>query len=210
MLKILVVDDHAIVREGLKQILADNPDIVVSGEASNGGEALHRVSKNKYDLVLLDISMPDRSGLEVLRDLRSQNPKLPVMILTMHTEEQYALRAFKEGASGYITKESAPEELIDAILQVSSGGKYITHSLAKKLASHVINFTKEPSHTTLSLRELEVMSMIISGMTVKEIATELRLGQRTIRTYRHRIKCKIGVESDLELMRYALENNLFT
>src|SRR4030042_6515423 len=117
MLKILVVDDHVIVREGLKQILADNPDIVVSGEASNGGEALHRVSKNKYDLVLLDISMPDRSGLEVLRDLRSQKPKLPVMILTMHTEEQYALRAFKEGASGYITKESAPEELIDAILQ---------------------------------------------------------------------------------------------
>ena len=210
MLKILVVDDHAIVREGLKQILAGNPHIVVSGEASNGEEALHKVSKNKYDLVLLDISLPDRNGLDVLRDLRSRKPELPVMMLTIHSEERYALRAFKEGASGYITKECVPDELIEAILKVSSGHKHIAHSLDSNLKALLNGTIEEPPHLDLSLRELQVMSMFVSGKTVKEIATELSLNERTVRTYKYRVRRKVGVDSDLELMRYVIDNHLFT
>ena len=210
MLKILVVDDHAIIREGLKQILAGNPHIVVSGEASNGEEALHKVSKNKYDLVLLDISLPDRNGLDVLRDLRSRKPELPVMMLTIHSEERYALRAFKEGASGYITKECVPDELIEAILKVSSGHKYIVHSLDSNLKALLNGTIEEPPHLDLSLRELQVMSMFVSGKTVKEIATELSLNERTVRTYKYRVRRKVGVDSDLELMRYVIDNHLFT
>ncbi len=210
MLKILVVDDHTILREGLKQILADNTVPMVSDEASNGEEALQKVSSNDYDLVLLDISMPDRNGLDVLHDLKTKKPELPVLILTMHTEEQYAQRALREGASGYITKETAPDELIGAIFEVTSGGKYISRSVAEKLPALSHFGAKNPPHLSLSLRELQIMSLMVSGKTVKETATLMGVGDRTVRTYKHRIKLKLRIESDLELVRYALENNLFT
>lgn len=209
-LRILVVDDHAILREGLKQILADNPKMVVTGEAHNGQEAVKKVIKCRYDVVLLDISMPDRNGLEVLREMKQRRPSLPVLILTMHTEEQYAQRALREGASGYITKESAPDELINAIFKVISGGRYITHSLAEKLPALSRFGTKDPPHLGLSLRELQMMSMMVSGKTVKEITISTGMAERTVRTYKHRIKSKLKVDSDLAIIRYATEHNLFT
>lgn len=208
MIKILVADDHAIVREGLKQIVADAPDMVVTDEASTGQEALSKALQNDYSVILLDITMPNRSGFDILKELKSQKPELPVLILSMHPEEQYAVRALKAGASGYLTKESAPNELITAILKVSSGGKYISSSLAEKLAFELETGTQEPLHRALSDREYQVMCLIASGKTVKEIAGELLLSVYTISTYRARVLQKMRLKNNAELVRYTIENHL--
>jgi len=208
MIRVLVADDHAIVREGLKQIVADTPDIVVAGEAKNGQEALDSVSKTAYDVVLLDISMPDRSGLDILNQLKSQRPELRILILSIYPEEQYAVRALRAGASGYLTKESAPDELIAAIRKVSSGGNYISHSLGERLANRLRFDASKPPHETLSDREFQIMRMIASGKRVKEIAEELLLSVKTVSTYRRRVLDKMGVKNNSALTRYAIQNRL--
>jgi DNA-binding NarL/FixJ family response regulator len=208
MMRILVADDHAVVRNGLKQIVSDTSDIVVSAEASNGQEALNKALEDDYDVVLLDITMPDRSGLDILKEIKSQKPELPVLILSIHPEEQYAVRALKAGAAGYLTKESAPEELIKAMRRVSGGGKYVTSSLAEKLASFLKTGAEKPLHQALSDREYEVFCMIVSGKRVKQIADELSLSTKTISTYRSRILRKMNMSNNVELTRYAIQNQL--
>lgn len=209
MIKILVADDHAIVRQGLKQIVADTSDMVVAGEAVDGQEVLDQVRKEGWDLILLDISMPGRGGIDILKELKTERPKLPVLILSMYPEEQYAIRALKAGAAGYLTKESAPEELIEAIRKVSRGSKYISASLAESLASHVGTTNAEkPPHETLSDREYQVMLMIASGKTVSEIAAELSLSVKTISTNRVRALRKMGMKTNAELTYYAIKHGL--
>ena len=208
MIKILIADDHAIVREGLKQIIRETSDMVVADEASTAQEVLEKVWKNDYDVVLLDISMPGRSGLDILKQLKSQRPELPILILTIHPEEQYAVRVLRAGASGYLTKESAPDELIKAIRKVSMGRKYVSSTLAEKLATEVDIVSEKPLHQALSDREYEVMCMIASGKTVKEIAEELCLSIKTISTYRSRILEKMKMKSNAELIHYAIQNRL--
>ncbi|NQT79584.1 MAG: response regulator transcription factor [Candidatus Aminicenantes bacterium] len=208
MTKILIADDHAVVRKGLKQILAETSDIVAAGEAKNGQEVLEKVRKSDYDIVMLDISMPGRSGIEILKQLKDEKPEVLVLVLSMHPEEQYAVRALKAGASGYLTKDSAPEELIKAIRKISQGGKYITASLAEKLAFDLEIDSEKPLHETLSDREYEVMCKIASGKTIKEIAEELFLSVKTISTYRSRILEKMGMKNNTQLVHYALKNRL--
>ena len=208
MIKILIADDHAIIREGLKQILAETSDMVVAGEAADGREVLDQVRKDDYDLVLLDIAMPGRGGLDTLRQLKHEKPKLPVLVLSMYPEEQYAIRAFKAGASGYLTKESAPEELISAIRKVTQGGKYVSSSLAEKLAFNLEKDTEKPLHEMLSDREYEVIIMIASGKTVKEIAEKLSLSVKTISTNRVRALKKMGMKNNAEIIYYAIKKGL--
>jgi DNA-binding NarL/FixJ family response regulator len=208
MIKILIADDHAIVRKGLKQILADAPIAVLTDEAGSGHEALKKVRENNYNVVLLDISMPDMSGVDVLKQLKIEKPKLPVLILTMHPEDQYAMRILKAGASGYLTKESAPDELISAIQKVSRGGKYISPSLTEKLACDLDSTAILPLHKRLSDREYQIMTMLASGRSTKEIASELSLGMPTVSTYRFRILQKMNLKNNAELINYAIKNNL--
>ena len=208
MIKILIVDDHAIVREGLKQILSETSDMVASDEACNGHEALEKIRKKNYDVVILDLSLPDISGLEILKEIKSIKPKTLVLILTIHPEEQYAIRTLKAGASGYLTKESAHDELINAIRKISSGGKYVTESLAEKLAFDLEVDSEKPLHETLSDREYEVMCKLASGETVNKIAKEMHLSPKTISTYRTRVLEKIGMKTNAELTRYAMQHGL--
>jgi two-component system invasion response regulator UvrY len=208
MIKVMIVDDHMIVREGLKQIITESSDIEVVDEASNGTEALDKVKRVECDVLLLDISMPGRSGLEILKELKNEAPALSVLILTMHPEEQYAVRVLKAGASGYLTKESAPDELIDAIRKVSAGGKYISSTLAEKLAFNLEIDTGKPPHEILSDREFEVMCLIASGKTVTEIADEIVLSVKTISTYRSRILEKMRMKTNAELTYYSIKNQL--
>jgi len=208
MLRILIADDHAIVRQGLKQIVAETRDIVVAGEASNGQELLDKIRVDDYDVVVLDITMPVRNGMDVLKQLRSERPRLPVLILSIHSEEQYASRALRAGASGYLTKESAPDELVVAIRKVSLGGKYISSSLAEKLAFELEIGREQTPHERLSDREYQVMCMIASGKTVTEIAQELSLSEKTISTYRSRILEKMKMKNSAELTYYAIKNQL--
>jgi two-component system, NarL family, invasion response regulator UvrY len=208
MIRILVADDHAVVREGIKTILAGQESMVVEDEAGNGQEVLSKVTKKKYDLVLLDISMPGRSGLEILQEIKVMQPKLPVLILSMHPEEQYAVRTLRAGAAGYLTKASAPQELIRAIQKVSKGGKYVTASLAEKLAFELDAGADKPCHEKLSDREYQVMLMLASGQSVSEVAEQLCLSAKTITTYRTRILEKMGMKKNAELTLYAVRNNL--
>ncbi len=208
MIRILVADDHSVVREGIKQILAGQEDMVVADEAANGQEVLGKVAKKDFDLVLLDISMPGRSGLEVLEELKAIHPRLPVLILSMHPEEQYAVRMLRAGAAGYLTKASAPQELISAIQKVSRGGKYVTVSLAEKLAFELDAGADKPLHERLSNREYQVMLMLASGHSVTEVAEELCLSAKTISTYRTRIMEKMDMKKNAELTLYAVKNNL--
>ncbi|OHE58079.1 MAG: DNA-binding response regulator [Thermodesulfovibrio sp. RBG_19FT_COMBO_42_12] len=208
MIKILIADDHAIVREGLKQIISETPDMAVVAEASNGEDVLEKVSANKYDVILLDISMPGRSGLDILRQLKIEKPKLPIMMLSVHPEEQYAVRALRAGASGYLTKESAPDELIAAIRKISQGRKYVSSSLAEKLAYELGIDVKKLRHEVLSDREFQVMCMFASGKTVKEIAAELSISIPTIRTYRIRILEKMKMKNIAEIIHYAVKQGL--
>jgi two-component system invasion response regulator UvrY len=208
MIRILIADDHTIVREGLKQILAETPDMVVAAEASNGQQVLNNVWKADFDVVLLDISMPGRNGLDILKQLKTERPKLPVLVLSMYSEEQYAVRALRAGASGYLTKESAPDELIEAIRRVSLGRKYIGASLAEKIAFVLETGEERPAHENLSDREYEVMRMIASGKTITEIAEELSLSVKTISTYRTRILTKMRLKNSAALTHYAVQHGL--
>ena len=207
MIKILIVDDHAVVRRGLKQILAEEPDMVF-GEARNAREALKNVDEKDWDIVILDITLPDRSGLDVLGELKRVRSKLPVLVLSVHPEEQYAIRALRAGASGYINKMSASEEIVKAVRKVIKGGKYINQSLAERLATALEAGFEKPLHENLSDREYQVMCMIASGKTAKEIAKELYLSVRTIRTHRMRILEKMKMKSNAELIHYAIKNRL--
>jgi DNA-binding NarL/FixJ family response regulator len=208
MIQILIADDHTIVREGLKQIVADIQDIVVADEASSGHEVLDKALKNDYDVIVLDIIMPGISGLDVLKQLKTYKPELPVLVLSMYPEQQFAVRFIRAGAAGYLTKESASEELIEAIRTVSSGKKYITGTLAERLASELETGQQRQLHEKLSDREYQVMRMIASGRTVKQIAAELFLSEHTVRTYRSRILEKMRMKIDTELTQYAIKNNL--
>jgi len=208
MIKLLIADDHTVVREGLKQIVSDTSNIVVADEASNGQEVLDKVWKNDYDVVLLDISMPGRSGLDTLEELKRTKPRLPVLVLSIYPEEQYAIRVLKSGASGYLTKGSAPGELIEAIQKVSSGGKYVSAFLAEKLAFNLETDSELKPHETLSNREFQTLCLIGSGKTVKEIAEELSLSVKTISTYRERILEKMKMKTNSELTYYAIKNGL--
>jgi DNA-binding NarL/FixJ family response regulator len=208
MIRILVADDHPVVRQGLKQIVAGTTDIFVVDEAATGQEVLDKVRSNYFDVVLLDITMPGASGLDILKQLRSERPELAILILSMHSEEQYAARVLRAGASGYLAKESAPDELVAAVRKISLGGKYVSPSLAEKLASDLAVDTQEPLHQTLSDREYETMRLIASGKTTAEIAEQLSLSPKTISTYRSRILEKMGMRSNTELTLYAVQNGL--
>jgi len=208
MIRVLVADDHAVVRRGVVQILAESPHIVVAGEASCGSEVLRAVRENDYDIVLLDIAMPGGSGLEVLKELQSLKPDVQVLILSMYPEKQYALRALKAGAAGYLTKDSAPDELIEAIERISQGNKYITRSLAQEMASELGGKAGKELHETLSDREYQVMRLLAAGKSVSEIATQLSLSVKTGSTYRTRILEKLDLKTTAEIMHYALARGL--
>ena len=207
-IRILIADDHPIVREGYKKILMSQPDMDVTGEAGNGQEVLDLIQKKDFDLILLDISMPGRSGLEILKELKSQKPQMPVMILSIYPEEQYAVRAFRDGASGYLTKASTPKELISAIRKVSQGGRYVTEALAEKLTYFLHGDVDKAPHEKLSDREYQVMLLIASGKTVTQAAEELCLSVKTISTYRRHILEKMQFSTNAEITMYAIQNKL--
>ena len=208
MIRLLIADDHAIFREGLKHILEEHPDIIVADEAKNGQEVLDNIWKREYDMVLLDIGMPGMPAIEVLKKVKNDKPRLPILVLSMYPEEQYAVRVIKAGASGYLTKESAPEELITAIRKITAGRKYITSSVAEKLAAEVEPDAARPAHHTLSDREFEVFRLIASGKTVTQVADDLFLSVKTISTYRSRILEKMKMKTNAELMHYALKHQM--
>jgi len=208
MKKVLVADDHAVVREGIKQIIAETADMVVAGEAADGWEVLEKARGGDYDVVVLDISMPGKGGIEILKELKRERPGVPVLILSMHPEEQYALRAIRAGASGYVTKESAPDELVAAIRKVLRGSKYITSALAERLVLDIEVGSEESLHQKLSDRELQVLCLLAEGKTVNKIGRELYLSAKTISTYRSRILQKMGMKRNAELIRYAIKHGL--
>ena len=206
-MRILIVDDHAMVREGLKRILLDEFKDASFGEAGNATEALEQIWKRGWELVLLDVSMHGRSGLDVLKEIRASTSKVPVLVLSGHPEEQYAVRVLKAGAAGYLVKEGAPQELCRAVRRILSGGKYITPSLAEQLAAQ-IQSSSRPAHEALSNREYQVMLLIAAGKAPKEIGDELSLSVKTVGTYRTRILEKMALKNNAELMRYVLEREL--
>jgi DNA-binding NarL/FixJ family response regulator len=208
MIRILIADDHTIVREGLKQIVQLTSDIVVVDEASNAAETLEKVRKHSLDLLLLDISMPGRSGLDVLLEIKRDFPQLPVLILSLHPEDQYALRMLKAGAAGYLTKESAPDQLIHAIRKVAEGGRYMSMPLAERLVFGMVQDKGHAPHEALSNREFQVFRMIAAGKTVKEVAEELMLSVKTISTNRTRIMEKMHLRNNAEFTQYAVQYKL--
>jgi len=208
VIKILIVDDHSIVRQGMKQIITQVPGMVVTGEATTGHEALSLINDGAYNIVVLDISLPGRNGLEVLKDIKRERQELPVLVLSMHSEEQYAMRALKDGASGYITKDSTTAELVEAIRTIARGRKYITTSITDKLTQQLDTGYRKAVHEKLSDREYQVLCMIARGKTVKEIAVELCLSAKTVSTYRARVLEKMNIKTNLEIIRYALKQGL--
>jgi len=208
MKRILIADDHEIVRRGLRQILTDEFPKLQVGDTANARDAVEAVRKQAWDAVLLDINMPGRSGLEVLEELKRLRPAMPVVMLTAFPEEDYAVRAFKLGASGYVSKESASDELLAALRKALGGGRYVTASLAEKLAASVAGDAPAAPHETLSNRELQVLRLIAQGRTIKEVAAELSLSEKTIGTYRTRISEKMGLSTNVELARYAFQHKL--
>lgn len=208
MIRILIADDHGIVRKGLKQIVAENPNMIVAGEAANGQEALELAQEKQFDVAILDIAMPGRGGLDVLKVLKAQQPSLKIIMLSMYSEEQYAIRSLRDGASAYLTKANATEELIEAIEAVASGKRYITASVAERLASYIEQDGGRLPHEALSDRELQVLVMIGSGKSVSVIAAALSLSVKTVSTYRARLLGKMGMVSTAQLIRYAIEHRL--
>ena len=208
MIRILIADDHAIVRQGLKQIVSETSDMAIAGEASSGEELLDLVRRQDADVVLLDLAMPGRGGIDTLRQLKKENPELPVLILSIYPEDQYAVRALRDGASGYLTKETAPDELVVAVRKAAQGRKYVSATLAERLALDLESDAQELPHETLSNREYQVMLMLSSGRTVSEIADELALSVKTISTNRARLLKKMGMKTNAELTYYAVKQGL--
>jgi two-component system, NarL family, invasion response regulator UvrY len=208
MIELLVVDDHVIFREGIKKVLSGTSDIQVADEAGDGDEALRLMLEHKYDVVLLDLALPGKAGLDILRALKAQGRLLPVLVLSIYPEEQYAVRVLKEGAAGYLTKESVPSDLVRAIRKAAQGGRYVSESLAERLADRVVDEGEKQPHDALSNKEYQVFQMIASGRSVKEIAVNLSLARTTISTYRNRILLKLDMTSTAQLVRYAVEHGL--
>ena len=208
MTKILIADDHPVVRAGLKELLSGAFGKLTFTEAKTAQETIEMASKEEWSLVILDVSMPGRSGIDILSDLKRAQPKLPVLVLSMHPEEQFARRALKAGASAYMTKETVPEELVKAVRKVLAGGRYVSAALAEKLASDLREGTNRMPHEILSDREFQILQMIASGKTVTNIAEELALSVKTVSTYRARVLEKTGMRNNAELIRYAIENHL--
>jgi DNA-binding NarL/FixJ family response regulator len=208
MKRILIADDHELVRRGLRQILTDEFPKLQVGEAANARDAVEAVRKQSWDAALLDINMPGRSGLDVLEDLKKLRPAMPVVMLTAFPEQDYAVRSLKLGASGYVTKSGASDELLTALRKALAGGRYVTASLAEKLAASIAGDAPSTPHETLSNRELQVLRLIAQGRTIKEIAAELALSEKTIGTYRSRLSEKMGLSTNVELTRYAIQHKL--
>jgi two-component system invasion response regulator UvrY len=208
MIKILIADDHAVVRRGLRQIVEETPDMAIAGEAANATELFQCLQEHPLDLLILDITMPGRSGLDLLQDIRQLHPRLPILVLSMHAEEQFAARVLQAGAAGYLPKESAPEELVQAIQKIHSGQTYIRPSQADKLLRLLKAGSNRPPHETLSQREFEVFRRLASGQTVGQIASELHLSVKTVSTYRKRTLEKMSLPTNAALTRYALQNQL--
>ncbi|MCP4137216.1 MAG: response regulator transcription factor [bacterium] len=207
-IRIIIADDHVIVRAGLKQILSDYPNMAVVDDVDTGQELIEKVRHSVYDIVLLDISMPDRNGLEILKQLKIENPAVPILILSMHPEEQYATRAFKAGAAGYLTKRSAPTELVAAINKIVQGGKYVSNRYVETLVSLIGNDAEKLPHEDLTDREYQIFRMIALGKTVNEIAKELFLSVSTISTYRRRILDKMEMKNNIDMVKYAMSYKL--
>jgi DNA-binding NarL/FixJ family response regulator len=208
MMRILIVDDHAILRRGLRELLSNEFRGAAFGEASNARQALEKLREKEWDVALLDITLPGKNGLDLLKELRTEWPRLPVLVLSAHPEDQFAVRVLKAGAGGYMTKESAPEELAKAVRKVLAGGRYVSPELAEKLALGVKKDFMRTPHETLSDREYVVMSRIASGKTVTEIAGELSLSPKTVSTYRARVLEKLSVKNSAEIVQYAIRNGL--
>jgi len=209
MIRVFIADDHPVVRKGIRQIVADTGDIVVVGEAMNGREAIELVGGIvPCDLVLLDLSLPDRDGLDVLKQLRREHPSIRVLILTMHSEDQFAIRALKAGAAGYLTKDGAPAELIGAIRKIVAGGRHVTTRLAERLVAHLGPDAEQPAHERLSDREYQVLRMIAAGKSTRQISAELALSVKTVNTYRSRLLDKMNMKSAAELAAYAVRHRL--
>lgn len=208
MLRILLADDHSVVRQGIKQILANSIEKVTFGEAQNARDIRDLISNESWDIIILDLAMPDSNGIEMLKQVKHERPNLPILILSMFPEEQYALRAIKAGASGYLNKESAPEELVEAIHKILQGGEYISQSLAEQLIHYARNEEDLPPHKYLSDREYQVLCMIASGKEIREIASELSLSVKTISTYRARLLLKMSMKTNAEITYYAIKNGL--
>jgi DNA-binding NarL/FixJ family response regulator len=207
-IRVLIADDHSIVRQGLKQILSGTADFEVAGEAANGVEAVQMVRGGDWGVVLMDVSMPDRNGIDTLKMIKKEFPKLPVLILSMHPEEHYAIRALKAGASGYLTKQSAPEQLVHAIRTVAAGKKYVSASVAEELANAIQEDSEKPPHEKLSDREYQTLCMIASGKTLSNIAEELSLSVKTVSVYRARLLEKMRMKNNAELTHYGVKHGL--
>jgi len=207
-IRVLVVDDHAILRKGLTQILEDTPDLRVTGEAGSGMEALQKIRQQEFDLVLLDISMPDKHGIDVLKQIKQERPNLPVLMLSMHAEDQYALRSIKTGAAGYLNKQSAPDQLVTAARQVAGGKKYISAELAEQLAEGLTKGYQELLHQKLSNREYQTLCLMASGKTLTEIAETMALSVKTVSVYRARLLEKMNLKNNAEAIHYAITNHL--
>ena len=207
-IRVLIADDHAILRRGLRQIIEETEDLCVVGEAESSAETLSQIRTHPCDVVLLDISMPDRNGMDTLAIIAKDHPKMAVLMLSTHPENQYAVRALRAGAAGYLTKQSAPAQLVNAIRRVATGKKFVTPGVAEELAKHVLNDSDRPPHELLSNREYQTMCLIASGSTVSEIAVQLSLSVKTVSVYRARILAKLGVTSNAAIAHYAIKNKL--
>lgn len=210
MIRLLMVDDHAIVRYGLRQIVSETEDIAVVAEAASAAQAMRMVREQEFDVVLLDISLPDKNGLEVLKQIRRDHPKLAVLILSMHSEDEFGVRAIKAGASGYLTKQSAPSQLVTAIRQVANGRKYVSTALAEEIANHISGDSKHAPHEALSDREYETLCLIASGKGLSQVAATLSLSPKTVSVYRARLLDKLKLHNNAELTHYAIRKGLVT